>query len=144
MSTAASSESNSWAKGVVILAGTLLVTSGLVQVLQGIAAIANDELFVTTPSYAFELDVTAWGWIQVFLGVVLVLTGYFLFAGQGWARVVALILAVASLLSSFMFLPHYPLWALVVITLDIAIIWAISTFIAPPAWSDDKARPGVY
>jgi hypothetical protein len=33
-----------------------------------------------------------------------------------------------SLIANFMFLPHYPLWAILIIALDVAIIWALAVY----------------
>ena len=52
--------------------------------------------------------------------------GWGLLSGRTWARVVALTLAVLSAITNFLFIPYYPFWALLLITLDIFVIWAIA------------------
>jgi hypothetical protein len=123
-----SSTGNAWATGVAIFAGALLLTAGLFQVFQGIVAIVDDEFFVSTRKYVFEFDTTAWGYIHLIIGIVLVLTGFFLFSGATWARIVGITIAVLSMLTNFLWLPYYPLWALVVIALDVLVIWALSSY----------------
>jgi hypothetical protein len=39
---------------------------------------------------------------------------------------VAIILAVLSALANFLFIPYYPFWSLLLITLDIFVIWAVA------------------
>jgi hypothetical protein len=123
-----SSTGNAWATGVAIFAAVLLLTAGLFQVVQGFVAILDDEFFVHTRKYTFEFDTTAWGWIHLIIGIVLVLTGFFLFTGAAWARIVGIAVAVLSLLANFLWLPYYPFWAIVVIALDVLVIWALSTY----------------
>ena len=123
-----SSTGNAWATGLVVFASALLVTAGLFQFIQGIVAIADDQFFVSTRNYTFQFDTTAWGWIHLVLGIVLVLTGAFLFTGAAWARVVGVLIAVLSMLANFLWLPYYPLWALLVIALDVLVIWALTTY----------------
>ena len=123
-----SSTGNAWATGTVVFAAALLLTSGLLQVIQGIVAIADDEFFVATRKYTFQFDTTAWGWIHLLIGIILVLTGFFLFTGAAWARIVGVLIAVLSLIANFLWLPYYPLWAIVVIAVDLLIIWALSTY----------------
>jgi hypothetical protein len=41
--------------------------------------------------------------------------------------VVGIVLAGLSLIANFLFLPYYPLWSLMIIGLDVAVIWALST-----------------
>ena len=52
------------AAGLAVFAGALMIVSGIGAVLQGIAAVFNDEIFASTPQYTFALDLTAWGWIH--------------------------------------------------------------------------------
>jgi hypothetical protein len=58
---------------------------------------------------------------------VLAVTGFFILTGQPWARVVGIVVAVLSALANFLFIPYYPIWALVIIALDVAVIWALAT-----------------
>jgi len=127
-STHTGQRTNPWAQGVAVFAAALLLTAGIFQVFQGIAAIANDEVFVSLPNYTFAFDTTTWGWIHLLVGVIFVLVGYFLFSGNAWARGAGIGLASLSALANFLWLPYYPLWAVVVIILDVLIIWALATF----------------
>jgi hypothetical protein len=34
-----------------------------------------------------------------------------------------------SLIANFMFLPHYPLWTMPIIALDVAITWALAVYL---------------
>jgi hypothetical protein len=115
-----------WAVGGMTFAGAMLVLIGSFQFLGGLAAIINDELFVVGRDYAFDLSVTAWGWIHLILGVFLLVTGFALFAARAWAGVTALFLAMVSALVNFFFIPYYPWWALVIIALDVWVIWSLT------------------
>jgi len=50
-------------------------------------------------------------------------TGYFILAGQPWARAVGIGVSALSALANFLFIPYYPIWALILIALDVAVIW---------------------
>ena len=119
-------EPSSWAAGGAIFAATIMIMVGIFQALAGIAAIANDEFFVVTRNYTFDLDVTAWGWIHLILGIVVALAGFYLLMGRAWAGIVAITLAVFSAISQFFFIPYYPWWALLIIALDVFVIWALT------------------
>ena len=60
------------------------------------------------------------------LGLVLVFTGYSLFARRTWAGVTALMLAMLSAITNFFFIPYYPFWSILVIALDVWVIWALT------------------
>ena len=125
----ADSTKGAWAVGIGIFAGAMLLTLGTFQAFQGLAAILNDNLYVAGIDYVYAFDLTVWGWIHLTVGAVAVITGIGLFFEQGWARVVGLILVILSALLNFMFIPYYPIWSLVVIALDIAAVWALSTML---------------
>ena len=117
---------SSWAIGGMTFAASIMVLIGGFQVIAGLAAIINDQFYVVARHYAFDIDVTAWGWIHLIVGVFMFFTGLALFAGRTWAAVTALVLAMLSAVSNFFFLPYYPWWALVVIALDAWVIWSLT------------------
>ena len=119
-------EVSGWALGGVSFAATMLVVIGFFQVIAGLTAIFDDEFFVVTRNYTFDLDVTAWGWIHLILGVLLVITGLALYARAAWAAITALVLAVFSAIDNFFFIPYYPFWALLLIALNVWVIWALT------------------
>jgi hypothetical protein len=118
---------NPWASGISLLAGTLLTMLGLFQLFQGLAAIAGDELYVNTPDYTYNFDLTAWGWVHTIMGAIVTAVGIAIILRQVWAYLVGVIMAGLSALSNFLFLPHYPLWSIVLIALDVLVIWALCT-----------------
>lgn len=128
MSTAPSREQHvpGGALGGLIFAACVLTLIGAFQVVAGLTAIIDDEFYVVLPNYTFNLDTTAWGWIHLLLGVALLLTGLGLFGRQAWAGVTAIFLASLSALANFFFIPYFPLWAIVVIALDIWVIWSLT------------------
>jgi hypothetical protein len=115
-----------WALGGIAFAATMLTLAGVFQTIAGLVAIFNDEFYVVARNYTFDLDVSAWGWIHVVLGILLLVTGFALFSRRTWAGVTALVLAGVSAVANFFFIPYYPIWSLVVIGLDIWVIWALT------------------
>ncbi|MEU4311408.1 hypothetical protein [Nocardia sp. NPDC024068] len=116
------------ATGGSIAAAALLLTAGIITLFQGIAALAEDEVFISGPEYVYELDLTSWGWVHIVFGILLVLTSLALMTGAVWAKIVAIGLACLSIVANFLWLPHYPLWSILIIALDIVIIWALATW----------------
>lgn len=116
------------AAGTSIGAAILLGTVGVLSILQGISAVAADDLFISGPEYVYEVDLTAWGWVHIGLGILLVLSAVGLWAATTWGRVVAITIAALSIIANFLWLPYYPAWSLIVIALDIVVIWAVATW----------------
>ena len=115
-----------WAVGGIAFAGTVMVMIGTFQALEGLVALFNDEFFVVTRNYTFDLDVTAWGWIHLIIGIVVLATGFGLFARSTWAGVTGIMICALSAISNFFFIPYYPIWALLLIGLNIWVIWALT------------------
>jgi hypothetical protein len=130
-------QSRPMATGGLLFAATIMVLTGLFQFFQGIAAIAKDQIFVTTPNYLFKFDTTSWGWIHLFIGLFVALVGAFVFTRAPWARFVAIAFVALQAFSNFFFLPYYPFWALTIIALDIFVIWALTV---APGRHDDEPR----
>lgn len=120
-------EPGAWAQGLIMFAAVMMFVGGGFQAIAGLAAIFENEFYTVTPNYVFEFDVSAWGWIHLVLGLVVIFAGYGLLSGQTWARVVGIILASLSALVNFAFIPYYPFWSLTIIALDVFIIWALAT-----------------
>ena len=120
-------ESTSLAYGVSVFAGVMLATLGGLQILQGLAAVLKDDVFVRGIDYTYKFDVTTWGWIHMLIGVIGVAVGLGILYRQVWATVGGLAIAVVSALSQFMFMPYYPFWSMLLIFMDIVVIWALAT-----------------
>jgi hypothetical protein len=114
------------AVGWALFAAIMLMIGGMFQIIAGIAAIIEDDFFVAGQKWVFEFDVTTWGWIHVILGVLLLLVGAGILTGNVAARTVGVIIAGLSAIATFAYLPYYPVWAIIVIAIDVAIIWALT------------------
>jgi hypothetical protein len=121
-----SSRADEWALTGVVFAAVMMVVIGMFQFFAGLAAVVDDQFYVVAGNYAFDLDLTAWGWIHLILGIVMVLAGVALFRRQLWGGVVAVALASISAVLNFLFIPYYPFWSIVVIALDVFVIWAVT------------------
>lgn len=113
--------------GGTALAGTLMMLGGLWGFFAGMVAVVKGSFFVTTANYTLNWSISAWGWTTLALGVVVFAAGACVLLDMTWARVVGVILAVFYGIEAFMFLPHYPLWAIILIAINVFIIWALLT-----------------
>ena len=113
--------------GYVVFAGVMLIMLGGFQAIEGLVAIFRDDYYlVTQRGLLLTMDFTAWGWTHLILGAVAVIAGIGVLLGQTWARVIGVIIAVLSALSNIAFLPAYPIWATIIIALDVLAIYALT------------------
>jgi hypothetical protein len=119
--------------GSTALAAWLMIVGGLTSFFIGLAVGINKAYFTTLPGYAsassspYHWNISAWGWANLVVGIVVVAAGACVLLGQAWARVTGIVLAVISAVGTFLFLPYYPLWSIIVIALDVFIIGALAT-----------------
>ena len=115
-----------WAAGWATFAAIMLMMVGFYHAFAGLVAIVNDTFYVVGQEWIFEFDTTVWGWVHLIGGVIVVASGFGIFTGNVAARTVGVIAAVISALVNFAWLPYYPLWSMLMIALDVAVIWALT------------------
>ncbi|MGW1494647.1 DUF7144 family membrane protein [Streptomyces sp. NPDC002402] len=113
------------AGGLVVFAAVMLIITGVMDLFRGIMGIAEDDIFVRTPNYAFQYDVTGWGWWHLILGAVAILVGLSLFRAPLWARIIGIAIAGMLIITNFLSLPYYPFWSVICIALYAFVIWAL-------------------
>ncbi|MFF4712430.1 hypothetical protein ACFY2V_13645 [Streptomyces eurythermus] len=121
------------ATGGATFAGVLLLVNGILAILQGISAIAKDDVYARIGDYVYKINLTGWGWILLILGVIAAITGWGILTGAAWARAVGIALASLSLIAQFLFLPYQPLWSFIVMAIDVFVIWALASHHPEPA-----------
>ena len=114
-------------RGWTFTAAVLMILSGAFSFFEGLAAVIRGSFFVTLPNYTYNISVTGWGWFHLILGVVVFLTGCFLFVDSPVARVAGVIIASVSAIVNFLYIPYYPVWSVVLIAIDAVIIWALAS-----------------
>jgi hypothetical protein len=119
-------KASSWV-GWIAFAGMLMLMLGVFHIVQGLVAVFNDDYYLVRPSgLIVNIDYTAWGWVQLIGGVVVLAAGFAVFAGQMWARIVGVAVALVSAIINVGFLAAYPLWSLMMIALDVIVIMALT------------------
>jgi hypothetical protein len=117
-----------WVVGLALFAGTLMIVTGIFQAIAGVIALFRNEIYLVGVKNPFAFDVTTWGWVHLIVGILVALAGAAVLTGQLWGRVVGIGLAVASMIANFLFIPHYPIWSLLIIGLGVFVIWALCSY----------------
>jgi hypothetical protein len=122
--------------GFLYFAGTMAIMVGGFQATEGLVALFRDNYYaVTRNGLLVTMDYTAWGWTHLVLGLVAVVAGIGIFAGQMWARVLGIVIAAVSALTNMAFLSAYPIWCSIVIAMDILVIYALTVHGREPAYA---------
>jgi hypothetical protein len=113
--------------GWIAFAGMIMVMLGTFHIIQGLVALFNDEYYLVGKSgLIVNMDFTAWGWVHLIGGAIVLAAGLCVFAGQIWARTVGVIVALVSAVVNLGFLAAYPLWSMMMIALDVVVILALT------------------
>lgn len=114
--------------GFIGFAATIMLVLGSFHAMAGLAALLRDDYFlVPEDQLLVATSYTAWGWTHLVLGVLVAVAGGALFMGALWARLVAVTVAAISALVNMAFLSAYPVWAALMIALDVLVIHAVAT-----------------
>lgn len=117
----AGGERSTW----IAFAGVMMVILGSLDALWGLAAILNNEVVVVGGHGALIFDLTTWGWVQLFLGALVGLTGVGLITGNAVARVLGISLLAINAILQIVWFSAAPLWAFLMIILDVVIIYQL-------------------
>ena len=113
--------------GLVAFAGIMMILLGAFHAMAGLVALLKDDYFLVDSSgLVLTADFTAWGWIHLIVGIIVVFAGGSLFAGSTWARAVAIVVAMFSAIVNLAFLSAYPVWSAIMILVDILVIYAVT------------------
>jgi hypothetical protein len=112
--------------GWAAFAGVMLFIVGSMDALWGLAAILNDDVVIVGGHGALIADVTLWGWVHLILGGILVATGVGLLAGSTAARLPAVFFVSLNAIAQIVWFPAAPLWAFLLILLDMTIIYQLT------------------
>jgi hypothetical protein len=113
--------------GWLLFAGVLLVTMGIFNAIDGIAAISKSHFFVADQHYVFG-DLKTWGWIALILGVAQVFVGLGIFAKNQLARWAGVAVVALNSLAMLFMMPAYPFWSLAIFGVDIAVIYGLVAY----------------
>ena len=121
------SDTDDWS-GWISFAGIMMILLGGFQLIEGLVALFSPTYYlVGAEGLVVAASYGTWGWVHLLLGILILAAGFGVMAGQVWARVVGIVLAVLSALVNMAFIGAYPMWSIIVIAVDVAVIYALAT-----------------
>ena len=112
---------------MIVFAAALLVTVGIFNLIDGIAAIARSHIFIANAHYVIG-DLRAWGWVALILGALQVLAAIGILAGNQVARWFAVVVVGLNAIAQMFFIPAYPFWSLTIIAMDVVALWGLCAY----------------
>ena len=116
--------------GLIAFAAVVLAVVGIMNLIEGIAAIARSHVFVANAHYVIG-DLRAWGWVTLIFGVLQLLAAGGVMMGNQWARWFGVAVAGIGAITMMFFIPAYPVWALVVIAIEVVALYGLCAYGQP-------------
>ena len=121
-----SDQPSKWAVGYAMFASVFLMMAGIFHVIAGLGGIFNDEIYAVTPNWVLQFDSTAWGWIHLVGGILVIMAALSIVKGHMYGRIIGTTAAVVSAVANFAWLPYKEWWGVLIIALDFGVIWALT------------------
>src|SRR5512132_4391894 len=112
--------------GWAVFAGITLLIVGSLDAFWGLAAILEDKNVIVGGNGVIIYDATTWGWVYLYLGSLVALTGVGLLARSEAARWAAIFFVSLNAIVQIVWFPSAPLWAFLIIILDVTIIYGLT------------------
>ncbi len=112
--------------GWAAFAGVVLFIVGSLDALWGLGGILNDDVVVVGGQGALVADITTWGWVHLLLGIAMAATGIGLLLGNEAARWLGVLFVSVNAISQIVWFPAAPLWAFLLIVLDVTILYQLT------------------
>jgi hypothetical protein len=107
-------------------ASFMMMLLGVLQGIAGLAGIFKDNYYLVTQSQLLVFNYKTWGWINLILGIIILMAGLELLRGAMWARVLAVILALMSFVANMGFINAYPVWSVIMMVVDVFVVYALT------------------
>jgi hypothetical protein len=113
-----------YSSGWVTFAGVMLLLAGTMNLIYGIAAIAESSFYVANTRFVFT-ELKTWGWIVTCIGALECAVALGIWARSTWARWTGAGIAGLNAIAQLLFLPAYPLLTLAIFSLDLLVIYGL-------------------
>ena len=118
--------------GWITFAGVVIMIVAVLNIVDGIAAISKSSFFVADARYVVS-DLNTWGWVVLGLGVLQMIVGFGVWAGNQLARWTGIVIVSLNLLAQLLFIPAYPFWSLSIFALDVIVLYGLAAHGGRPA-----------
>lgn len=109
-----------------VFAGCMLGLAGTLNIIWGIAAVANSSFFVDGQRYILTSNLHSWGWATLILGVVQLFASVSLFSGNAFGRWIGIFSGTLAAIVALLTLPAYPFWGLCLFALSVIIVYELA------------------
>jgi len=123
--------------GRVVFAAVILLIVGFTNVIYGIGALDNANIFVKDTRFVLD-DLNTLGWVLIILGVIQFTAGFSLMAGHAYGRVIGIIGGSLGAIGALLSIGgNHPWWSICVFFLCVYVVHGIMVY-----GDDERAAAG--
>jgi len=114
--------------GRVVFAAVLLMMVGFLNIIYGIGALDDANIFVNDTRFIFD-NLNTLGWVLIILGLIQLTGGFSLASGNVYGRVIGLTAGVLGAVGAlFSIGGAYPWWSLAIFAICVYVVHGILVF----------------
>jgi hypothetical protein len=114
--------------GRAVFAAVLLLIVGTINIVYGIGALDDANIFVNDNRFILS-DLNTLGWVAIVLGIIQLTAGFSLFGGGGYGRVIGITAGVLGAIGALLSIGGaYPWWSLAVFALCVWVVHGLIIF----------------
>ncbi len=122
--------------GRIVFAGALLLIAGFLNVIYGIGALDDANIFVNDQRFIFT-NLNTLGWVLIILGVIQLTGGFSLLAGNTYGRVIGIVGGTLGAIGALLSIGGaYPWWSLAIFALCVYVVHGIIVY------GEEERAPG--
>ena len=123
--------------GRVVFAATLLLLVGMINIVYGIGALDDANVFVGDSRFILD-NLNTLGWVLIILGLIQLTAGYSLMSGNTYGRMLGIFAGSLGAIGALLSIGGaYPWWSLAVFALCVYVVHGIIVF------GEDERATGV-
>ena len=117
--------------GSAVFAAILLVVAGTLNIIYGIGALGDANVFVNDTRLIFS-NLNTLGWVLIILGVIQLTAGFSLFGGGTYGRVIGIAAATLGAIDALMSVGGaYPFWSLGLFAICVIVLHGLIVYGEP-------------
>ena len=114
--------------GRVVFAATLLLIAGTLNIIYGIGALGDANVFVNDQRFIFT-NLNTLAWVLIVLGVLQLTGGLSLMSGNTYGRVIAIVAGTFGAIGALLSVGGaYPWWSLAIFALCVYVVYGVMVY----------------
>jgi hypothetical protein len=127
--------------GRVLFAAIMLVMLGTLNIIYGIGALDDANIFVGDTRFILD-DLSTLGWVLIIVGALQLTGGFSLMGGGGYGKVIGIVAGTFGAVAAFFSIGDaFPWWSLMMFILCIWIVHGLVIFDEDQAYADTRRQP---